>query len=165
MTTRNFQSFIHWLLVGCLCLAVSAVQAEDKPANLPAGFRFIGSYKLNSKLKVENGKVLPVVISPLVYRVYSDGMEVRVYCRAASSESFTSYDIYRSDGVGTAKPSGEIEVIAGVQGYSTKGDILRQISVTRSDLTMVKTPPRSHRVEIIRARAISSVATEPPAKR
>lgn len=97
---------------------------------------------------------MPVVISPLTYRVYSDGIDVRVYCRSAGEESFTSYQIYRSDGIGISKSSGEIQVVAGVQGICKKGEMIRQISVTRSSLTMVKMPPRSHRVLVTRAVAV-----------
>jgi len=145
---------IRWFLIGLLlCLALpTVVYADDStPENLPAGFRLIGHYQLKSKMKVEKGQAMPVVISPLKYRVYSDGIDVRVYCRSAGEESFTSYQIYRSDGVGVVKSSGEIEVVAGVQGICQKGEMLRQISVTRSSLTMVKMPPRSNRVLVIRA--------------
>lgn len=148
-------------LLAALCFLVQPVFANSSapPANLPAGFRLIGSYQLKSKMKVENGEAMPVVISPLSYRVYSDGIDVRVYCHTAGEENFTNYRIYRSDGVGVAKPSGEIQVVAGVQAECKKGEMLRQISVTRNSLTMVKMPPRSHRVII--TRAISSPAGEP----
>lgn len=142
----------------------SGLMAEDQPANLPAGYRFIGTYKLNSKIMVERGDAMPVVISPLIYRVFSDGIDVRVYCKAAGEESFTSYGIYRSDGVGVARKSGEIDVVAGVQAYSTQGEMVRQISVTRSSLTMVKMPPRSHRVLITRATAIKNQPATPSVK-
>ena len=142
---------------------LAAAEVQERPQNLPVGFRFIGNYQLNSKLRIENGVSHAVVISPLVYRVFSDGMEVRVYCETAGEDSFTAYDIYRSDGVGVAKPAGEIELVAGVQAFSTKGKMLRQISVTRSSLTMVKTPPRSHRVIITRAKALSPSNTSPTA--
>ncbi len=135
-------------------MLVTAV-AQDRPENLPVSYRYIGSYQLNSKLRVENGAAQAVVISPLVYRVFSDGMEVRVYCKISGEDSFTAYEIYRSDGVGVAKNMGEIEVVAGVQARNTKGGMLRQISVTRNSLTMVKMPPRSHRVMITRAMVIT----------
>lgn len=135
--------------------------AADAPGNLPSGFRLIGAYKLNSKMKVENSQAMPVVISPITYRVYSDGIDVRVYCRTAGEDSFTSYQIYRSDGVGVSKSSGEIQVVAGVQAMCKKGEMLRQISVTRNSLTMVKMPPRSHRVLVTRAIAIDAKTSAP----
>lgn len=155
---------IQILLIVCLsALSVAmGLGAEElgRPDKLPATYRLIGHYQLISKLRVENSKSEAVVISPLLYRVYSDGMEVRVYVRASDEDSFTAYDIYRSDGVGIAKAGGEIEVVAGVQAFTTKGKMLRQISVTRNSFTMVKTPPRSHRVIITRAKAVA--APTPP---
>lgn len=141
-------------------LPVQLVHADSRPEKLPAGYRYIGVYKMNSKVKVERGQAMPVVISPLVYRVYSDGIDVRVYCRTDGEDSYTSYSIYRSDGIGVARSSGELDLIAGVQAMSQRGDMVRQVSVTRASLTMVKMPPRSHRVIITRAVAIK----EPPAK-
>lgn len=129
--------------------------AQDHPDGLPAGYRLIGNFELNSKLRVERGECTPVVIAPLSYRVYSDGMDVRVYCVDADEDNYTAYAIYRSDGVGVARRSGEIDLVAGVQAYSTKGGMVRQISVTRHSLTMVKMPPRSHRVIITRAVAVN----------
>ena len=138
-------------------LVVFAV-GEELPQGIPAGYRLIGSYELNSKLRVENGVSQSVVISPLVYRVYSDGIDLRVYCETADEDSYTVYQIYRSDGVGVIKKTREIELVAGVQAYSTNGNILRQNSVTRNSFTMVQTPPRSHRVIITRAIAKATPA-------
>lgn len=144
-------------------LALGAGAQNDKPEKLPEGYRYIGTYRLVSKVRVEKAESMPVVISPLVYRVYSDGMDVRVYCRSAGEDSFTTYRIYRSDGVGDARGPGEINVIAGVQALCTTGGMTRQLSVTRASMTMVKMPPRSHRVVITRAVALKSetVGKEP----
>ena len=103
---------------------------------------------------------MPVVITPLIYRVYSDGIEVRLYCHTAGEDSFIAYQIYRSDGIGVARASGEIDLVAGVQGMSTKGEMVRQISLTRASMTMIKAPPRSHRVIITRAVAIKAGTTQ-----
>ncbi len=143
-------------LVMVWAVAAGSLRGEEVPAKLPPGFRFIGDYRLNSKIRVETGEVMSVVISPLVYRVYSDGIDVRVYCRAAGEDSFTSYEIYRSDGIGVARKSGEIDVVGGVQAYCTKGGMVRQLSVTRHSMTMVKIPPRSHRVVVTRAIAMQA---------
>lgn len=153
------------LKTACLILTMNlsvfsgALFGADRPARLPEGFRFIGHYKLTSKIRVENGDTMPVVILPLVYRVYSDGIDVRVYCLTAGEESFTNYEIYRSDGVGVARKSGEFDVVAGVQAYCTKGGMIRQLSVTRNSLTMVKMPQRSHRVLVTRATAVKNAPT------
>ena len=60
-----------------------------------------------------------------------------------------------------SKSSGEIQVVAGVQAMCKKGEMLRQMSVTRNSLTMVRMPPRSHRVLVTRATAIDVKASAP----
>lgn len=131
-------------------------QSMNRPEGLPETFRHIGDYKLNSKLRVERGDVEPVVISPLNYYVYSDGIDLRLYCRVAGEDTYTTYQIYRSDGIGVSRASGEIDLVAGVQALNTSAEMVRQISITRNSFTMVKMPPRSHRVIITRAIALIS---------
>ncbi|MBT8037482.1 MAG: hypothetical protein KJO21_08050 [Verrucomicrobiae bacterium] len=153
---------IGLLLTWCVLMFPRVVHGDESPANLPAGFRLIGHYELHSKIRVEAGHSMSVVISPLRYRVYSDGIDVRVYCHTNGEANYTRYAIYRSDGVGVVQESGEINLIAGVQGYSTKAEMIRQISVTRNSLTMVKMPPRTHRVLITHAKAVALPSVQPP---
>lgn len=148
-----FSGITLFLILGAALVSGAETQ-EDRPDKLPAGYRYIGTYKMTSKVKVERGESMPVVITPLVYRVYTDGIEVRIYCRTSDEDSFTAYQIYRSDGIGVARASGEIDLVAGVQAISTKGEMVRQVSLTRASITMVKMPPRSHRVIITRASAM-----------
>ncbi|MGB1874220.1 MAG: hypothetical protein ACPH5P_02190 [Akkermansiaceae bacterium] len=131
-------------------------QSTSRPEELPDTFRLIGHYQLKSKLRVERGDVIPVVISPLDYQVFSDGIDLRLYCRAAGEDTYTTFQIYRSDGIGVSRTSGEIDLIAGVQALNTSAEMVRQISITRNSFTMVKMPPRSHRVIVTRAIALSS---------
>lgn len=126
------------------------------PFNLPKSYRYIGGYSLDTKTQVEQGQAMPVVIAPMVFRVYSDGIVVRVYCDSAGDESFTAYKIYRSDGVGSIQAGGELDIEAGVQAICKTGDMLRQISITRSSMTMVKMPPRSYRVVVTHTIALTS---------
>ena len=150
MSANLFSKLTIYVIIS-IGLVMNSVAQERKPNKLPSSYRHIGTYKMISKIKVEKGEAMSVVITPLVYRVYSDGIEVRVYCRAAGEDSYTAYQIYRSDGIGAARASGQIDFIAGVQAMSNKAEMMRQISVTRESITMVKMPPRSHRVIIIRA--------------
>lgn len=139
----------------------SMMWVQAKPANLPERFRLIGHYQLKSKIKVERGESMPVVISPLVYRVYSDGIDVRVYGSPGEDDSYTSYEIYRADGITVPQKSGGLDLVAGVQALCRKGEMVRQLSLTRRGLTMVKMPPRSSRVIITRAIAVKTpVAAE-----
>ena len=131
-------------------------QPSARPEGLPPTFRLIGSYQLNSMFRVERGEGSSVVISPLYYQVFTDGIDLRLYHAASGEDQFTTYQIYRSDGIGVTRKSGEIDLIAGVQALNTSGDMVRQISVTRNSFTMVKMPPRSHRVIVTRAFAMSN---------
>ena len=130
-------------------------ESSARPEGLPPTFRHIGNYHLNSKLRVERGEMDPVVISPLNYQVFSDGIDLRLYCRVSGEDNYTTYQIYRSDGIGVTRESGEIDLVAGVQALNTSAEMVRQISVTRNSITMVKMPPRSHRVIITRAIVMS----------
>ena len=132
-------------------------ESEARPESLPPVFRHIGNYQLNPKFRVERGEGTPVVISPLYYQVFTDGIDLRLYYSVSGENHFTTYQIYRSDGIGVSRKSGEIDLIAGVQALNTSGEMIRQISITRNSFTMVKIPPRSHRVIITRAFAMSNV--------
>jgi len=125
------------------------------PIEVPSSFKLIGAFKLTSSVKIENGELLELVISPLNYEVYSDGLDVRVYCITEGSSSYTNYSIYRSDGISIAK-NNEISFEAGVQAYSTQGDMVRQISLTRKRLTMIKIPPQSSRIIVTKAERVSN---------
>ena len=131
-------------------------ESVARPDGLPPAFRLIGNYQLNSKFRVERGEGTPVVISPLYYQVFTDGIDLRLYYSVSGEDQFTTYQIYRSDGIGVAGKSGEIDWIAGVQALNTSGEMIRQISITRNSFTMVKMPPRSHRVIVTRAFAMSN---------
>lgn len=149
--------FYSWVILTALALegfCANEVASTSRPEDLPVTFRHIGDYKLNSKMRIERGGVHPVIISPLNYHVYSDGIDLRIYCRVSGEDNYTSYQIYRSDGIGVARQSGEIDLVAGVQALNNGGDMIRQISITRNSFTLVKMPPRSHRVIVSRALAI-----------
>ena len=153
--------FYSWMILMALslqCYCVDAVASSNRPEDLPATFRHIGDYQLHSKIRIERGGVHPVIISPLNYQVYSDGIDLRLYCRVSGEDNYTTYQIYRSDGIGVARKSGEIDLVAGVQALNTSAEMIRQISITRNSFTLVKMPPRSHRVIVSRALAIDTDA-------
>ncbi len=129
---------------------------DDRPVGLSPSFRLIGNYQLNSKIRVERGKTTPVVISPVKYKVFSDGIEVRLYYQISGEYDFITYQIYRSDGIGVSRESGEIDLVAGVQALNQSSGLIRQLSITSKSFTMVNVPPRSHRVIITRAFALMS---------
>lgn len=149
-----FYSWVILIALSLPCHCADALTASSRPADLPVTFRHIGDYQLNSKIRIERGAVHPVIISPLNYQVYSDGIDLRLYCRVSGEDNYTTYQIYRSDGIGVAHKSGEINLVAGVQALNTSAEMIRQISITRNSFTLVKMPPRSHRVIVSRALAI-----------
>ncbi|MGB2402178.1 MAG: hypothetical protein ACPIA7_02075 [Akkermansiaceae bacterium] len=128
--------------------------ANDRPDSLPSTFRLIGNYQLNSKIRVERGEATPLVISPLRYQIYSDGIEVRLYYPSSDDFDCITFQIYRSDGIGITRKSGEINFVAGVQALNQRAGLIRQLSITNNSFTMVNVPPRSHRVLITRAFAL-----------
>jgi hypothetical protein len=146
----------HWVLLMMLLGPIYGESAppNDRPRDLPPSFRLIGNYQLNSKIRVERGESTPVVISPIIYQVFRDGIEVRLYYPASDDYEFISYQIYRSDGIGSTRESGGIDLIAGVQALNQSAGLIRQLSITGKSFTMVNVPPRSHRVVITRAFAL-----------
>lgn len=128
--------------------------ANNRPEGLPSTFRLIGNYQLNSKIRVERGEATPLVISPLRYQIYSDGIEVRLYYPSSDDFDCITFQIYRSDGIGITRKSGEINFVAGVQALNQRAGLIRQLSITNNSFTMVNVPPRSHRVLITRAFAL-----------
>lgn len=151
---KHYCFFYLWaIILSFITLNPSFVLAEESKPTVPVGFKLIGQYKTKSKVQVENGVSLALLISPLVYSVYSDGVDVRIYCEGVDEEHYASYQIYSSEGIGLAGEQGETDYVAGVQAHSLQGDMVRQISLTRYNLVMVKMPSRSHRVMITHAAA------------
>lgn len=155
----NMKSICYYWMVFVMLLSPiygDDVSSGDRPVGLSPTFRLIGNYQLNSKIRVERGKTTPVVISPMKYKVYSDGIEVRLYYQISGEYDFITYQIYRSDGIGVSRESGEIDLVAGVQALNQSSGLIRQLSITGKSFTMVNVPPRSHRVIITRAFALKS---------
>ena len=74
-------------------------------------------------------------------------MELKFACTIRSSDDydFIIFQIYRSDGIGISRASGEIDFLAGVQALNQSAGLVRQLSITSNSFTMVHVPPRSHR--------------------
>ena len=155
--------FFHWMVLTLFFGPIysGSANTDEPPIDLPPGFRLIGNYQLNSKIRVERGKATPVVISPLIYRVFTDGIEVRLYYQTSDNDDFISYQIYRSDGIGVTQESEGIDLVAGVQALNQSAGLIRQLSITGKSFTMVNVPPRSHRVIITRAFAIKKSDQSP----
>ncbi|MGJ8661053.1 MAG: hypothetical protein ACSHXL_03370, partial [Bacteroidota bacterium] len=116
-------SFFRWipvLMVSCLVLCADE---STRPGNLTDDYRYIGEYQTYAETRVENAQAMSSLLSPIIFRVYSDGVDVRVYCVGLDDESFTTYQIYQSNGIGVSHSPGEIDYIAGVQASCTQGEM------------------------------------------
>lgn len=114
-------------------------------------FRHIGDFILRSKLKVTNDEVTPISIKPLRLSAFTDGVTVRVSAEG-EVESATSFEIYRSDGIGRqSSPGGALEVVPGVQAISEKSGVFRQLRLTRDTMTITIFPGVSNQTIITHA--------------
>ena len=99
------------LVFACvLGLVPRVVVAGDE--SLPIGFRFVGNYQLEKRVKIRDAKPFVVRSKPFVCRVYTDGIKVRVY-----GESGVESEEWRVEseerGVKSAVESGERRVESG----------------------------------------------------
>jgi hypothetical protein len=129
-----------WL--GCLA---PASEAEEEA--LPTGYRFVGNYLFEKRIKIRDGSPFSVASKSFVCKVYTDGISVRVYGHGGA-ESYTSFTIHRNDGVTVGTGSGELETIPGLQAHSLVGNILRQLTLTEQRLVLTKFPALSDVVEV-----------------
>lgn len=135
------------LLLGLVAL-VSTVRAQE--AAVPAEFKYVGTYLLEKRIKVRGGEVFRVAMKPIEYRIYTDGISIRLY-GGGESGGYTRYEVYRSEGILEAPDRSTIETVAGVQAKSTTGGVLRNITLTRRQLMITRHPAVSGVVEIVYA--------------
>ena len=138
-------------VLACLALA---------PALAAADFRPFANFILKSQYKVTGERITPILIKPIAFQVFTDGTRVRITADG-DSEARSTFEIYRSDGVGRRRPGVlALDVIPGVQAMSTRGGVLRHLRLTRESLTITTFPGVSDQTIITHA-----VATKlnPPA--
>jgi hypothetical protein len=118
----------------CILSALSAAIAA-------AGeFRHVGDYLLQAHYKLSGADMTPIPMKPLAFRVTTDGVTIRIYPEG-EEEAHTSFEIYRSDGIGRQRPgSGALEVIPGVQASSKTDGALRHLRLSRESLTITTFP-------------------------
>jgi len=128
-----------------LCLTPgTGIARED---SLPPGFRFVGNYRFDKRMKIRDGESFNVRSKAFFCRVYTDGITVRVYGESAS-EAYTSFTVHRNDGILTGAGTDIMETVPGLQAYSLIGNILRQLTLTEERLVLTKFPALSDIVEI-----------------
>ena len=140
-----------WLALGLVVLIGYRPAAEA--SEIPPEFDYVGSYRLVKRVKVRSGKPFRIAIPALKYRVYTDGIALRFYGEDESN-GFTSFEVYRSDGIARLRGGSLLENVPGVQARSTVGQVLRQVTLTADALTLTKFPALCDAVEITYAKRI-----------
>lgn len=129
------------------------------PVAHAAEFKHFGDFLLQSHFKLTGDQMTPIPMKPIAFRVYTDGVKIRVSAEG-NEEAHTTFDIYRSDGIGRQrKGAGALEVIPGVQAMSTTGGMLRQLRLTRESMTITTFPGVSDQTIVSHAVA-AEVKTE-----
>ena len=143
-------------LISLLALTVflTAARADE--------FKHVGDFLLQAHFKLTGKQVTPIPMKPIAFRVYTDGIHIRVSAEG-EEESHTTFEIYRSDGIGRQrKGSGALEVIPGLQATSNVGGILRHLRLSRESMTITTFPGVSDQTIVSHAVA-AEPRTEPTA--
>ena len=106
-----------------------------------AEFKHVGDFLLTAHFKLTGQKVTPIPMKPIAFRVFSDGVHIRVTAEG-DEEAHTTFEIYRSDGIGRQRQgaAGALEVIPGLQATSNIGGTLRHLRLTRESMTITTFP-------------------------
>ena len=135
------------ILIACLSVASAAE------------FRHVGDYLLQAHFKMTGATLTPIPMKSIAFRVYTDGVSVRI-SPEGEEESHTTFEIYRSDGIGRQRTgSGALEVIPGIQASSNAGDTLRHLRLSKQSLTITTFPGVSD--QTIVSYAVAAVPKSP----
>jgi hypothetical protein len=138
----------------CLVLGAAAVAAE---------YKHVGDFLLQAHFKLTGDKITPIPMKPLAFRVYSDGVHIKVTTEG-DDESHTTFAIYRSDGIERQRTGrGALEVIPGLQATSHSGGILRHLRLSREAMTITSFPGVSEQTIVSHAVAAQLKSADPPA--
>ena len=144
---------INCRFIVALCMAMGWFAVSSASA---AEFKHVGDFLLQSHFKLTGDKATPVPMKPIAFRVYTDGVRIKVSAEG-DDESHTTFEIYRSDGIGRQRSGrGALEVIPGLQATSHTGGVLRHLRLSRESLTITTLPGVSDQTIISHA-----VAAEP----
>jgi len=121
-----------------------------------AEFKHVGDFLLQSHFKLAGAKITPIPMKPIAFRVFTDGVSIRVSTED-DAESHATFEIYRSDGIGRQRSgAGALEVIPGLQATSRASGVLRHLRLSRESMTITTFPGVSDQTIISH-----SVAAEP----
>jgi len=121
-------------------------------------FRHVGDFLLQSHFKLTGEVMSPIPIKAVVFRVFTDGIVIRVSADG-DDEAFTTFEIYRSDGIGRQRSEGgALEVIPGVQATSRNNNVLRHLRMSAESLTITTFPGVSDQTIVSYAVAAERIA-------
>lgn len=114
-------------------------------------YNHVGDFLLKSHFKITGDKVTPIPMKAIAFRVYTDGVRVKVVTED-DDESHTTFLVYRSDGIGRQRPDrGAIEVIPGLQASSRTDGVLRHLRLSRESMTITTFPGVSNQTVVSHA--------------
>ena len=142
-------------LIASLALLPSAFAQEE-------GFRHVGDYLLKSHFKLTGTKVVHIPIKPIAFRVYTDGLIVKVVAEG-DDEAHTKFEIYRSDGISRQRTGGgALEIIPGVQAMSKTGGVLRHLRMSAESMTITTFPGVSNQTIVSHSVAATPIEKKHP---
>lgn len=119
-------------------------------------FKHVGDFLLQAHFKLTGQQVTPIPMKPIAFRVFTDGVHIRVSAEG-DEESHSTFEIYRSDGISRQRQgAGALEVIPGLQAMSNTGGTLRHLRLSRESMTITTFPGVSDQTIVSH-----SVAAEP----
>lgn len=128
-----------------------------------AEFKHVGDFLLQAHFKLTGDKMTPIPMKPIAFRVYTDGVHIRL-ATEGEEEAHTTFEIYRSDGIGRQRSGrGALEVIPGLQATSHTGGVHRHLRLSRESLTITTFPGVSDQTIISHAIAAEAKPEAPPA--
>jgi hypothetical protein len=141
--------------------AVSMLMTLGAAIAAAGEFRHVGDYLLKAHYKLTGSEMSPIPMKPIAFRVFTDGVTIRI-SPEGEDEARTSFEIYRSDGIGRQRAgSGALEVIPGVQASATSDGTLRHLRLSRESLTITTFPGVSDQTVISYAVAATPKNPEP----
>ena len=135
------------------------------PGSAAAGeFSPMGEYLVHRQVKITGaGRVVEIPIKPLPLKVETDGVTVRVATGSADHDGWSTFTIYRSDGIGRQSTTGgPLEVVPGVQATSDAGGVHKHLRLTRDTLTLTVFPGVSDQTVITHAKLAAAPEGEAP---
>lgn len=148
---------MRFFIYGWMVMSAALLQAAE--------MRHFGDFVLKTNMKIMGDRVTKVPTKPVTFSVYTDGVKVQVRAEG-DEEAQTTFDIYRSDGIGRQRPGVvDVEVVPGVQASTTRGGVLRHLRLTRDTLTITTFPGQSDQTVVMHAELAQNGLAKPPSKK